>query len=64
MDLCGRADVPQGALVKAFPTMLKGLALDCYYSSCRGRYGNISDLFQAVEAYFENDDSKRTVLSQ
>jgi hypothetical protein len=29
--------VPQGALLKAFHTMLKGLALDYYYSSCRGR---------------------------
>jgi hypothetical protein len=64
MDLCDRADVPQGALLKAFPTMLKGLALDYYYSSCRGRYVTISDLYRAIEAYFENDDSKRTVLSQ
>jgi hypothetical protein len=41
--------------------MLKGLALDYYYS---GRYVTISDLYRAIEAYFENDHSKRTVLSQ
>src|SRR5467141_3094068 len=64
MDLCDRADVPQGALLKAFPTMLKGLALDYYYSSCRGRYATMSDFYRAIEAYFESDDSKRTVLSQ
>jgi len=52
MDLCDRADVPQGALLKAFPTMLKGLALDYYYSSCRGRYATMSDLYRAIEGYF------------
>ena len=31
-DICSRADVPPEAKIKAFPTMLKGLALD-YYSS-------------------------------
>lgn len=30
-DICGRADVLEEAKVKAFPTMLKGLALDYFY---------------------------------
>jgi len=30
-NICNRADVPQEAYLKAFPTMLKGLALDHFY---------------------------------
>jgi hypothetical protein len=63
IDHCDRADVPEAALTKAFPTMLKGLALDYYYSSCRGQYATISDLCRAMQAYFENDDSQRTIQS-
>ena len=32
-DICNRADVPQKAYLKAFPTMLKGLALDYFYTN-------------------------------
>ncbi len=32
-DICSRADVPTEAKMKAFPTMLKGLALDNYSSN-------------------------------
>src|SRR5271155_5851668 len=32
-DICNRADVPQEAYFKAFPTMLKGLALDHFYTN-------------------------------
>ena len=41
MDLCDRADVPQGALLKAFPTMLKGLALD-YYQKLPAQYAAVT----------------------
>lgn len=34
-DICARADVPYEATMKAFPTMLKGLALDYYCGSRR-----------------------------
>ena len=30
-NICNWADVPQKAYLKAFPTMLKGLALDHFY---------------------------------
>jgi len=32
-DICNQADVPQEAYLKAFPTMLKGLALDHFYTN-------------------------------
>jgi hypothetical protein len=33
LDICQRVELPQTALMKAFPTMLKGLALDHFYSN-------------------------------
>ena len=32
-NICNWADVPQEAYFKAFPTMLKGLALDYFYTN-------------------------------
>ena len=34
-DLCDRADVPQETRIKAYPTMLRGLALDHFYTSLK-----------------------------
>jgi hypothetical protein len=34
-DFCSRADVPQKAKVKAYPTMLHGLVLDYYYTNLK-----------------------------
>ncbi|SLM41421.1 hypothetical protein LPUS_12414 [Lasallia pustulata] len=34
VDHCERAEVPQNALSKAFPTMLTGIALEFYYTNC------------------------------
>lgn len=32
-DICSMADVPLETKIKAFPTILKGLVLDYYYSN-------------------------------
>src|SRR4030095_10881533 len=34
-DNCSRADVPEEAKVRAYPTMLRGLALDHYYTNLK-----------------------------
>src|SRR5438046_6649327 len=34
-DLCNRADIPQKARIKAYPTMLHSLALDHYYTNLK-----------------------------
>jgi hypothetical protein len=34
-NLCGRVDVPNRAMAKAYPTMLSSLALDHYYTNIR-----------------------------
>jgi len=32
-DICERVELPKEAIMKAFPTMLKGLALDYFYNN-------------------------------
>jgi hypothetical protein len=33
LDICKRVELPEEALMRAFPTMLKGLALDHFYNA-------------------------------
>jgi hypothetical protein len=33
LDICNRVELLEEALMRAFPTMLKGLALDRYYNA-------------------------------
>ena len=65
-DMCARADVPPGAKLKALPTMLKGLALDYYYSNVSS--SRIPVTFDgacyAIQAYFEGAEYRRSVLSR
>lgn len=34
-DLCNKADIPQEVRIRAYPTMLRGLALDYYYTNLK-----------------------------
>ena len=34
-DFCGKADIPQEAKVKAYPTMLRGLTFNYYYTNLK-----------------------------
>lgn len=65
-DICTRADVPPEARLKAFPTMLKGLALDFYYSnvSISGTATTLDQVCYSIQAYFEGAEHKRSVLSR
>lgn len=65
-DICSRADVPAEARMKAFPTMLKGLALDYYYSniSITGLTMNFDQVCYLIRAYFEGAEYKRSILSK
>ena len=56
---CKRAKVSPDALLKAFPIMLTGIALEFYYINCRGKYHTINDLFAVFKNYFEEDEHKR-----
>ena len=61
-DLCERADIPQKARAKAFPTMLRGLALDYYYSSLKRL--PLEKACELIKKYFEGDEYKRGIMSK
>jgi hypothetical protein len=67
-DMCDRADVPQSAKLKAFSIMLKGLALDYYYSNMFTMSINILIIFDEVcfsmRNYFEGAEYRRDILSK
>jgi hypothetical protein len=63
--MCDRADVPQSAKLKAFPTMLKGLALDYYYSNMStGTPITFDEVCFSMRNYFEGAEYRRSILSK
>ena len=65
-DLCSRADVPQEAKAKAYPTMLRGLALDHYYTNLKNVTITLSfdQICNATRHYFEGPEYRRGILGQ
>jgi hypothetical protein len=66
-DLCDRADVLSRAKTKAFPTMLRGLALGHYYLNINIRSTSppsFDDLCNLTRQYFEGAEYKRGVLAR
>ena len=65
-DLCNRADVPQAAMVKAYPTMLRGLALDHYYTNLRDIAQTLlfDQICDTTRNYFEGPEYRRGILGQ
>ncbi len=65
-DICSRADVPPETKMKAFPTMLKGLALDYYYSniSTITIAMNFDQVCNSIRNYFEGAEYKQSNLSK
>ena len=61
-----RADVLPEAKMKAFPTILKGLALDYYYSiiSISAVAMNFNQICNSIRNYFEGAEYKQNVLSK
>jgi hypothetical protein len=65
--MCDRADVPQSAKLKAFPTMLKGLALDYYYSNMSTNSMTpitFDEVCFSMRNYFEGAEYRRGILSK
>ncbi len=63
--MCDRADVPQSAKLKAFPTMLKGLALDYYYSNMStDTLITFDEVCFSMRNYFEDAEYRRSILSK
>lgn len=59
-NICSRADVPSKAKIKAFPTMLKSLALDYYYSniSTNAITINFDQVCNSIKNYFKGVEYK------
>ncbi|CZT02092.1 uncharacterized protein RCO7_09024 [Rhynchosporium graminicola] len=67
-DTCDRADVPPEAFTKAFPTMLKGPALEYYYHGLNSITGApkeliIHNIVTKMLLQFENDELHRAALT-
>ncbi len=65
-DICSRSDVPLEAKMKTFPTMLKGLALDYYYSNISTRVValNFDQVCNSIRNYFKRAEYKQSVFSK
>lgn len=67
-DMCKRASVPEEAKGTAYPTMLRGLALDHYYTTVVNairEYGlNFRQMCDATRNYFEGPEYKRSMLTK
>ena len=61
-DICGCADIPYEAKAKAFPIMLKGLALDFYYLNNTINKSSFQDICSAIQTYFKGLKYKKGVL--
>ena len=61
-DICGRADILYKAKAKAFPTMLKGLALNFFYLNNTINKSSFQDICSTVQTYFEGLEYKRGIL--
>src|SRR6202021_1919224 len=64
-DLCTKAAIPKVALAQAYSTMLKGMALDHYYTNPKNsRTTSFEQMHQATRNYFEGPEYRRKVLRQ
>jgi negative regulator of genetic competence, sporulation and motility len=66
-DMCDRIDVSSETKLKAFPTMLKELALDYYYAnvtSSKNASFTLDDVCISMMNYFEDAEYKRSILNK
>lgn len=61
-DICTRLDVSQETLLKAFPTMPTGLALDYYYSNSKiSITATFDEICELINIYFERAEYMKSV---
>jgi len=64
-NLCTKATLPKVALAQAYSTMLRGLALDHYYTNLKNNGAtSFEQMHQATRNYFKGPEYKRKVLTQ
>ncbi|KAI6248703.1 hypothetical protein HI914_02685 [Erysiphe necator] len=64
IDFASKSEIPQDALPTAFSTMLKGMALEYYYSCCQGSTLTISQLIRRFQEHFEGEEHRRNMLRE
>lgn len=65
-DLCSKANVPQEAKDKAYSMMLRGLALDHYYTNLKNttQTPSFDQVCDATRCYFEGPEYRRSILGR
>jgi len=65
-DLCQKADILKQEFSQAYSTMLRGLALDHYYTNLKSNPLSVSfdKLCESTRNYFEGSEYKRDILTQ
>ena len=64
-DLCQKADILKQEFSQAYSTMLRGLALDHYYTNLKSNPLSVpfDKLCEAIRNYFEGPEYKRDILT-
>ena len=62
-DIYRCANIPYKAKAKAFPIMLKGLALNFYYLNNTINKLSFQDICSAIQTYFKGLEYKRGILA-
>jgi hypothetical protein len=62
-DICHRVGVPKGEIMKAFPTMLKGLAQDHFYNH-RLSERTYDEACANIRGFFEGPSAQRSALDK
>jgi hypothetical protein len=63
-DLCNRADVPQEAKVKTYPTVLRSLAFNHYYTNLKNITLTLlfNQIYDAIHNYFKGPEYRHGIL--
>ncbi|KAA6410750.1 MAG: hypothetical protein FRX48_05060 [Lasallia pustulata] len=64
IDQCKKAEIPSALLPMAFPTMLRSMALEYYYSSCQSVNLTASQLLERFQAHFEGEEHRHNMLRE
>jgi hypothetical protein len=63
-DICARVELPENAYKKALPIMLKGRALEYYYTGLIQKNLEFNQLCTAIEQHFEDANHRRNTLTE
>ena len=64
-DLCQKADIPKQEFSQAYSTMLRGLALNHYYTNLKSNPLSVpfNKLYKAIHNYFKGPEYRYNILT-